>query len=109
MGLQVKLETNGSLPSRLRDVIEKGLVDQIAMDVKAPPEKYRAALVLKDIEELPYEDVARVLNCPLGTVKSRINRARMLLKGKMEGLLGSRRALSVGLKAAGNVAKPNRA
>jgi pyruvate formate lyase activating enzyme len=38
--LSVKLDTNGSFPSRLEDLIEKNLVDSIAMDVKAPLERY---------------------------------------------------------------------
>jgi pyruvate formate lyase activating enzyme len=39
--LLVKLDTNGSLPSQLEDLIAKNLVDSIAMDVKAPLEKYK--------------------------------------------------------------------
>lgn len=40
-GLLVKLDTNGSFPARLKDMIEEDLVDTIAMDVKAPLEKYQ--------------------------------------------------------------------
>ncbi len=40
-GLLVKIDTNGSFPSRLEYLIQKGLVDQIAMDVKAPLERYQ--------------------------------------------------------------------
>ena len=40
-GLLVRIDTNGSIPSRLERLIEEGLVDQIAMDVKAPLERYR--------------------------------------------------------------------
>lgn len=40
-GLRVKLDTNGSFPSRLGELIEKNLVDSVAMDVKAPLEKYQ--------------------------------------------------------------------
>ncbi len=47
------------------------------------PEKYRAALVLCDIEEKSYEEISEVLDLPVGTVKSRINRARNLLKEKL--------------------------
>lgn len=47
------------------------------------PEKYRAALVLCDIEEKSYEEISTVLDLPVGTVKSRINRARNLLKEKL--------------------------
>lgn len=39
-GLLVKIDTNGSFPSKLEGLIKKGLVDQIAMDVKAPLERY---------------------------------------------------------------------
>ena len=42
LGYAVKLDTNGTFPARLREVVEKGLVDRVAMDIKAPPEKYAA-------------------------------------------------------------------
>jgi RNA polymerase sigma-70 factor (ECF subfamily) len=51
------------------------------------PEKYRLALVLRDIEGLPYEEIAQVLGIPGGTVRSRINRARSMLKRKLQPLL----------------------
>jgi len=41
LGYAVKLDTNGSYPERLRDVINRGLVDYVAMDIKNSPEKYR--------------------------------------------------------------------
>jgi RNA polymerase sigma-70 factor (ECF subfamily) len=40
-------------------------------------------LVLRDIEELEYEQIADILGLPIGTVKSRINRARNLLREKL--------------------------
>lgn len=42
------------------------------------PEPYRAALVLRDLQGLAYDAIAEVLGCPLGTVKSRVNRARLV-------------------------------
>jgi RNA polymerase sigma-70 factor (ECF subfamily) len=51
--------------------------------VASLPEKYRSALVLRDIEELEYEQIADILGLPIGTVKSRINRARNLLREKL--------------------------
>lgn len=51
------------------------------------PEKYRLALVLRDIEGLSYEEISEVLGVPGGTVRSRINRARSMLKRKLQPLL----------------------
>ena len=44
---------------------------------------YRNALVLKEIEGLPYEEIAAVMECPVGTVRSRIHRARHELRDKL--------------------------
>lgn len=44
LGYQVKLDTNGGYPQRLKNVVEKGLVDYVAMDVKNSPEKYAQTL-----------------------------------------------------------------
>jgi RNA polymerase sigma-70 factor (ECF subfamily) len=46
-------------------------------------EEYRNALVLKEIEGLPYEEIAVVMDCPVGTVRSRIHRARHELRDKL--------------------------
>lgn len=51
------------------------------------PEKYRAPVVLRDVEELSYEEVAEVLGIGIGTVKSRINRGRAMLREKLAGYL----------------------
>jgi RNA polymerase sigma-70 factor (ECF subfamily) len=65
------------------------------------PRKYRSALLLRDMEGLSYEEVGKVLRCPVGTVKSRIRRARMLLKTKLEASLGKdvRKAAPRGIRA----------
>jgi len=59
----------------------------IGQAITTVPEKYRLALVLRDIEGLPYEEIAQVLGIPGGTVRSRINRARGMLKRKLQPLL----------------------
>jgi RNA polymerase sigma-70 factor (ECF subfamily) len=43
------------------------------------PEDFRVALVLADVQDLPYEEIARVLDVPVGTVKSRVHRGRVAL------------------------------
>jgi RNA polymerase sigma-70 factor (ECF subfamily) len=47
------------------------------------PEEYRTTLLLVDIEELSYEEAAEVLGCPIGTVRSRLSRARRSLQAAL--------------------------
>ena len=49
------------------------------------PEPYRTALILRDLEEMSYEEIAEVLAISLGTVKSRITRGRDALRKKLTG------------------------
>jgi pyruvate formate lyase activating enzyme len=60
LGLAVKLDTNGSRPSVLRDLLTRCLIDYVAMDVKAPPHLY-AKLAGVDVEWGVIEDSIRVL------------------------------------------------
>jgi RNA polymerase sigma-70 factor (ECF subfamily) len=46
----------------------------------ALPDHYRMAFVLRTYEDLPYDEIAEAMSCPTGTVKSRLNQARRLLK-----------------------------
>lgn len=63
------------------------LREEVGKAIATVPEKYRLALVLRDIEGLPYEEISEVLGIPGGTVRSRINRARGMLKRKLQPLL----------------------
>lgn len=60
------------------------------------PVTYKEAFMLRDVEQLPYEEVAQILGVPLGTVKSRVNRARAVLKDELKPKLEQTRALSQG-------------
>jgi RNA polymerase sigma-70 factor, ECF subfamily len=62
-------------PGKLKPILEKA--------IKALPEEYRLAFVLCDIERLPYNEIAEIMRVPVGTVKSRINRARSMLREKL--------------------------
>jgi len=62
--------------SKLREVIDKA--------VTKLPQKYRQAFVLRDLDQLSYEEIAQILSVPLGTVKSRVNRARNMLRNMLK-------------------------
>ena len=53
------------------------------------PEELRTAITLREIEGLSYEDIANIMNCPIGTVRSRIFRAREAIATKLRPLLGT--------------------
>src|SRR5437016_13532125 len=63
-------------------------VDVLREAMAALPETLRTAVLLRDIQELSYQDIARQLNLPEGTVKSRINRGRTELARQIHELRG---------------------
>lgn len=54
------------------------------------PEELRTAITLREIDGLSYEDIATMMNCPIGTVRSRIFRAREVIAQQLRPLLGTR-------------------
>ena len=55
--------------------------------MEALPDELRQAVTLREIEGLSYEEIAEVMNCPIGTVRSRIFRAREAISAKVKPLL----------------------
>ena len=53
------------------------------------PEELKTAITLREIEGMSYEEIAAVMNCPIGTVRSRIFRAREAIAGRLRPLLGT--------------------
>lgn len=74
----------GSDPADL--LVEEVLDEQIQRALLDLPEEYRQAVILADIEEMSYEEVARVARCPVGTVRSRLHRGRHLLRERLQQL-----------------------
>ena len=79
-GEQLQREFISPGPTPLEAMERMELIELIQIKLNQLPENFRMALVLRDIEGYTYEDIAMMLSCSLGTVKSRINRGRSLLK-----------------------------
>lgn len=65
-------------------VLAPMLSEDLQRALEALPEEFRAALLLCDIEQMEYQDIARVLDLPIGTVRSRIHRARLHMRKALE-------------------------
>jgi RNA polymerase sigma-70 factor (ECF subfamily) len=76
---------DNNTPERLLQSKQVGETVNAAMD--ALPEELRTAIMLREIEGLSYEDIARIMECPIGTVRSRIFRAREAVAEKLRPLL----------------------
>jgi RNA polymerase sigma-70 factor (ECF subfamily) len=63
--------------------------DQVHAAVLGLPAEFREAVVLCELEEMSYEQAAHVLQCPVGTIRSRLHRGRALLLAKLELLRGN--------------------
>jgi RNA polymerase sigma-70 factor (ECF subfamily) len=59
----------------------------VARAVDELPEDLRTAITLRELEGLSYEEIATVMDCPIGTVRSRIFRAREAIEKQMDPLL----------------------
>lgn len=69
----------------LEDLTRRETLDRVRRAVLSLPEVYREAVVLCDLGEVSYEEAAAALDCPVGTVRSRLNRARAMLARKLRG------------------------
>ena len=70
-----------SLESKVQNEIA---IDQLNKFLDEIPENFRIAVVLRDFQELSYEEISKIMEIPIGTIKSRINRGRIQLAEKMK-------------------------
>lgn len=83
------------LNARLKEVATPeslALADEIQLTVESAidelPEELRTAIVLRELEGMSYEEIAAAMDCPVGTVRSRIFRAREAITNRLQPLLG---------------------
>jgi len=82
--MEREIESPIETPERFLLMKEKGRLINEA--IQSLPDKYREVINLRHAQELPYEDIAQILDVPLGTVKARLFRARELLKKRLKSL-----------------------
>lgn len=87
-------QTIKEIPSNYYEAFEDSLIlseDQrlVFREIQSLPEEQKLAIILHDVEDFTYEDVAKLLQCPLGTVKSRLFNARKRLKEKLKPFITS--------------------
>jgi RNA polymerase sigma-70 factor (ECF subfamily) len=71
----------------LGDLIHDERTAALYAAVRELPDHYRDAIMLCELEEKSYEDAARLLDCPVGTIRSRVHRARILLAARLKPLM----------------------
>ena len=80
--------TDGETPEAL--LASKEIAAAVNQAIDALSEDLRQAITLREIEGLSYEEISDVMNCPIGTVRSRIFRAREAIAAKLRPLLDTR-------------------
>ncbi|MFM2397410.1 MAG: hypothetical protein RLZZ144_660 [Pseudomonadota bacterium] len=71
------------------ELMSKQVAGVVNASLQQLPDDLRTALTLREIEGLSYEEIAEVMNCPIGTVRSRIFRAREVVATNLRPLLGT--------------------
>ncbi len=76
-------EPGSAAAGPLDDLARRETIESVRRSVLALPERYREVVVLCDLEEVSYLEAAEILGCAVGTVRSRLHRARALLIEKL--------------------------
>jgi RNA polymerase sigma-70 factor (ECF subfamily) len=71
------------------ELMTKQIANTVNETMLELPEELRMAITLREIEGLSYDDIATIMNCPIGTVRSRIFRARETIAERLRPLLGT--------------------
>ena len=68
-------------------LLSKEIADTVNAAIEALPEELRSAIQLRELEGMSYEEIAKLMECPIGTVRSRIFRAREAIAERLQPLL----------------------
>lgn len=71
------------------ELMSKQVAATVNQTMEALPEELRVAITLREIEGMSYEDIAAAMSCPIGTVRSRIFRARETIAARIRPMLGT--------------------
>lgn len=70
------------------------LDDEVRVAIESLPEDFRRAVVMADLEDMSYKEIADIMKCPLGTVMSRLYRGRKLLREQLDSYARERRLVT---------------
>ena len=71
------------------EMFEHMMGDEVTNAINALPVDFRTVILLCDIEDFTYEEISKIINIPIGTVRSRLHRARNMLKEKLKAYASS--------------------
>ena len=74
-------------PAPWATVMNQELAQRIQQALDALDDEHRLIVVLRDVHDMDYEEIAQVLEVPLGTIKSRLHRSRLILKDKLQDMI----------------------
>ncbi|MBN1129145.1 MAG: sigma-70 family RNA polymerase sigma factor [Chitinispirillaceae bacterium] len=81
------IEIIDSSPLPSQELEKKELRDQIKRAIDLLPHRYRELIILRDLRQLRYDEIAEIMNVPEGTIKSGIARARLALQAELRGMI----------------------
>jgi RNA polymerase sigma-70 factor (ECF subfamily) len=78
-----------------QQIARRALISDVRQAILALPPNYREVIVLCELQEMNYDEAAKILDCPIGTVRSRLHRARQVLAGRIRGHATAKRPVAV--------------
>jgi RNA polymerase sigma-70 factor, ECF subfamily len=84
LNMYSQIASTDELPEE--EVLKMEMQDRVQYEISRLPDKYRAVIVLKYMEDLPLQEISDILEMPLGTVKTRIHRGREALRKQLSNM-----------------------